>query len=75
MFCEELRVPGLPGEEDVTDGSVDNYEMDWAVVDNGVPEAMMSRAAARCCACADTARCTGNAPAQSDVDAYEITQE
>ena len=29
MFCEEIRVPGLPGEENVTDGSVDWYEMDW----------------------------------------------
>lgn len=75
MFCEEIRVPGLPGEEDVTDGSVDYYEMDWVVVDNGVSEAMMPRAAARCCACADTTRCTGNSPAQSDADAYEITQE
>ena len=24
MFCEKIRVPGLPGEEDVTAGSVDN---------------------------------------------------
>lgn len=36
MFCEKIRVPGLPGEEDVTDGSVDWYEMDWENVDNGV---------------------------------------
>ena len=25
MFLEEPRVPGLPGAEDVTDGSVDYY--------------------------------------------------
>ena len=36
MFYEKIRVPGLPGEEDVTDGSVDWYEMDWENVDNGV---------------------------------------
>ena len=29
MFCEKIRVPGLPGEENVTDGSVDWYETDW----------------------------------------------
>ena len=33
MFCEEIRVPGLPGEENVTDGSVDWYEMDWENVE------------------------------------------
>ncbi len=27
--------PGLPGEEDVTDGSVDYYDTDWENVDNG----------------------------------------
>ena len=29
MFWEEPRVPGLPGAEDVTDGSVDYYDTDW----------------------------------------------
>ena len=29
MFYEKIRVPGLPGEEDVTDGSVENYDFDW----------------------------------------------
>ena len=29
MFREEMRVLGLPGAEDVTDGSVDYYDMDW----------------------------------------------
>ena len=28
MFWEEPRVPGLPGAEDVTDGSVDYYDTD-----------------------------------------------
>ena len=27
MFREEMRVLGLPGAEDVTDGSVDYYDM------------------------------------------------
>ena len=42
MFCGEIRVPGLPGEENVTDGSVDWYEMDWENVDwlLAVPEAL-----------------------------------
>ena len=55
MFYEEIRVPGLPGEEDVTDGSVDWYEMDWENVDNGVLESEMPKcpetpcsAASRC---------------------------
>ena len=25
MFCEEIKIPGLPGEGTVTDGSVDWY--------------------------------------------------
>ena len=29
MFAEEPRVPALPGEENVTDGSVDDYGTDW----------------------------------------------
>ena len=29
MFREEMQVLGLPGAEDVTDGSVDYYDMDW----------------------------------------------
>ena len=38
MFREEMRVPGLSGAEDVTDGSVDYYDMDWENVENGVTE-------------------------------------
>ena len=38
MFREEMRVLGLPGAEDVTDGSVDYYDMDWENVENGVTE-------------------------------------
>ena len=29
MFCEEIKIPGLPGEGTVTDGSVENYDFDW----------------------------------------------
>ena len=43
MFCEEIKIPGLPGEGTVTDGSVDWYEMDWENVDNGVTEEQMPR--------------------------------
>lgn len=43
MFCEKIRVPGLPGEENVTDGSVDWYETDWENVDNGVLESEMPK--------------------------------
>ena len=38
MVCEEMRVPGLPGAEDVTDGNVDYYDMDWENIENGVTE-------------------------------------
>ena len=38
MFWEEPRVPGLPGAEDVTDGSVDYYDTDWETVENGALE-------------------------------------
>lgn len=41
MFCEEIKIPGLPGEGTVTDGSVDWYEMDWENVDNGMTEEQM----------------------------------
>ena len=44
MFCEEIKIPGLPGEGTVTDGSVDWYEMDWENVDNGVTEEQMTEA-------------------------------
>ena len=41
MFWEEPRVPGLPGAEDVTDGSVDYYDTDWENVENGALEEEM----------------------------------
>lgn len=72
MFCEILRVPGLPGAEDVTDGSVDYYGMDWENVLNGAAEEEMQKCMSTPCG---SSRCTDNAPVQSDADAYEITQE
>ena len=59
MVCEEMRVPGLPGAEDVTDGNVDYYDMDWENIENGVTEP----------------DCGGNLPEQSDEEAYEVTLE
>lgn len=72
MFCEEIRVPGLPGAEDVTDGSVDYYEMDWENVDNGVSEEEMPKCQPGPCGRAD--RCSENDPAQTDDNLYEITE-
>lgn len=72
MICEEPRVPGLPGAEDVTDGSVDYYDMDWPVVDNGVSEEEMQKCAASQCG---SSACTDNSPEQTDSGEYEIIQE
>lgn len=72
MFCEEIRVPGLPGAEDVTDGSVDYYEMDWENVDNGVSEEEMPKCPEKPCGGAN--RCEDNTPDQSDDNAYEIVE-
>lgn len=47
MFREEMRVLGLPGAEDVTDGSVDYYDMDWENVENGVTEEQMAKCIAK----------------------------
>ena len=73
MFWEEMRVPGLPGEEDVTDGSVDYYGTDWENVDNGALEEQMQKCNAVPCTCKPA--CPENTPAQTDADAYEIVSE
>ena len=75
MFREEMRVPGLPGAEDVTDGSVDYYDMDWENVENGVTEEQMAKCIAKACACTSCGKCGENLPDQSDEDAYEMTLE
>lgn len=72
MFCEEIRVPGLPGAKNVTDGSVEDYEMDWENVDNGVSEEEMSKCPQN--PCGSTDHCEDNTPDQSDDDAYEIVE-
>ena len=74
MFREEMRVLGLPGAEDVTDGSVDYYDMDWENVENGVTEEQMAKCIAKECACTPRCKCSGNLPDQSDDEAYEMRQ-
>ena len=66
---------GLPGAEDVTDGSVDYYDMDWENVENGVTEEQMAKCIAKECACTPRCKCSGNLPDQSDDEAYEMTLE
>lgn len=73
MFCEEIKIPGLPGEGTVTDGSVDWYEMDWENVDNGVTEEQMPRNVDKPCTAQDL--CADNSPVQTDDETYEIVQE
>ena len=71
----KLQVLGLPGAEDVTDGSVDYYDMDWENVENGVTEEQMAKCIAKECACTPHCKCSGNLPDQSDDEAYEMTLE
>ncbi len=73
MFCEEIKIPGLPGEGTVTDGSVDWYEMDWENVDNSMTEEQMPRNIDKPCTVQDP--CTDNSPVQTDDETYEIVQE
>lgn len=73
MFCEEIRVPGLPGAGDVADGSVDYYDMDWPVTENGASEEDMQKCRASLCGSAQ--RCADNTPEQTDAEAYEIVTE
>lgn len=73
MFCEEIKIPGLPGEGTVTDGSVDWYEMDWENVDNSMTEEQMPRNVDKPCTVQDP--CTDNSPVQTDDETYEIVQE
>ena len=70
MFWEEPRVPGLPGAEDVTDGSVDYYDTDWENVENGALEEEMQKCNATPCTAQTT--WSENKPEQTDVQAQEI---
>ena len=43
MYWQAMRTPALPGENDVTDGSVDYYDTDWENVDNSALEEEMQK--------------------------------
>lgn len=73
MMTALLSVRGVPGAEDVTDGSVDYYDTDWENVENGVTEEEMQKCAAT--ACGGTQSCRDNSPSQSDTEEYEIVEE
>ena len=71
-----MQVLGLPGAEDVTDGSVGLLRQ-WIGenVENGVTEEQMAKCIAKACACTPRCKCSGNLPDQSDEEAYEMTLE
>lgn len=73
MLCQEPRVPGLPGAEDVTDGDVDYYGTDWKNVDNGALEEEMQKCASTPCDAKTT--CPENDPEQTDAQTYQIISE
>ena len=73
MLCEEPRVPGLPGAEDVTDGDVDYYGTDWEYVYNGALEEEMQKCASTPCDAKTT--CPDNDPEQTDAQTYQIVSE
>ena len=73
MLCEEPRVPGLPGAEDVTDGDVDYCGTDWENVDNGALEEEMQKCASTPCDAKTT--CPDNDPEQTDAQTYQIVLE
>ena len=70
MFCEKIKIPGLPGEGTVTDGSVDWYEMDWENVDNGVTEEQIDRLTDE-----EKAGITAGEPADWAKETHEICKE
>ena len=73
MFREEMQVLGLPGAEDVTDGSVDYYDTDWETVENGALEEEMQKCASTPCDAKTT--CPDNDPEQTDAQTYQIVSE
>lgn len=54
--AETMRVRGVPGAEDVTDGDVDYYGTDWINVENAATEEQMQKCFSE--PCGGTARCT-----------------
>lgn len=75
MNCEQTRLPAQPGAEDVTDGSVDSYPMDWDEAENGVAEEEMQKCRSASPCGGEAAACPGNSPEQTDTQAYEIIEE
>ena len=73
MYWEAMRTPALPGEYDVTDGSVDYYDTDWENVDNSALEEEMQKCGLT--PCEGKTMCPDNTPAQTDLSAYEIVSE
>lgn len=72
MFCVSL-----PGVEDVTDGSVDYYPMDWELSDNE-NEGSCSGRRSCCSSCTEndsSGGCAANSPTQDDQQDYEIITE
>ena len=53
--AETMRVRGVPGAEDVTDGDVDYYGTDWINVENAATEEQMQKCFSK--PCGGTARC------------------
>ena len=58
MYWEAMRTPSLPGENDVTDGSVDYYDTDWENVDNSALEEEMQKCGLTPCEGRHSARTT-----------------
>ena len=75
MLREEMQVLGLPGAEDVTDGSVDYYGHGLGKRRERRDEEQMAKCIAKACACTPRCKCSGNLPDQSDEEAYEMTLE
>ena len=65
MYWEAMRTPALPGEYDVTDGSVDYYDTDWENVDNSALEEEMQKCGLT--PCEGKTMCPDNTPAQTDL--------
>ena len=73
MYWQEMRTPSLPGENDVTNGSVDYYDTDWENVDNSALEEEMQKCGLTPCEGKPPYTDT-NSP-QTDRAAYEIVSE
>ena len=73
MYWQAMRTPALPGENDVTDGSVDYYDTDWENVDNSALEEEMQKCGLT--PCEGKTVCPDNTPAQTDLSAYEIVSD